>query len=203
MSRPDELPIRWGFSLDHLERLARIATRRAFTAGLDPAERYATAWHGIVVALFEAVDPPSPRALVAAGGRAITQAAEAEQAYLGYNQRDVWQGSMASSRFQKYWNRGTAPSPEDIIDPIALAQVWPMLSLLEQQTITLLALLESYAEAATAAGVSYATYHQRLARARASFFKWWFQPETPAKVTRDQRVPSRRPPTDPRPGRRL
>jgi hypothetical protein len=189
-----EVEVRHGYSIEHIDRLTRVATKRAFGAGLDPDERYAAAWHGVVVALCESSTPPSPRVLIRAGGRAILQAEEAEQGYLGYNQRDVWAGSMASGRFAKYWTPGTGPRPEDIIDPIAMRQILPRLSELERQALMLLALLESYADAAAAAGVSYSTFHARLIRARTTFFKLWFQPETPSRMQRDQRVPSRRGP---------
>lgn len=192
MTRRPEIPVRFGFSIDHIERLARIATKRAFGDGLDPDERYSTAWHAIVVTLYESTDPPSSQALIRAGGRAILQAQEQQQAYLGYNQRDPWAGSLASARFQKYWNRGAAPSPEDCIDYIAVTQIWPCLTHIQQQAILLLATLEGYAEAAAAAGQTYSTYCRRLGLARTAFLKLWHEHETPSKPRRDQRIPSRR-----------
>jgi hypothetical protein len=193
VTRRGEVEVRHGYSIEHIDRLTRVATKRAFGAGLDPDERYAAAFHGIVVALCESSTPPSSRVLIRAGGRAILQAEEAEQGYLGYNQRDVWAGSMASGRFAKYWTPGTGPRPEDCVDPIAMRQILPRLTETERQALMLLALLESYDDAAAAAGVSYRTFHARIARARASYFRWWHEHEQPTGLWKtDQRI-ARRP----------
>ncbi len=123
MTRPGEVEVRHGYSYDHLDRLAYTAVNHAFGHGLDLSERYACAWHAIVVALYEATDPPSPQTLIRAGGQAITQAEAARQKTLGYDTHARWAGPATIGRYWKYWNPTAGPLPEDIIDTVAMRQI--------------------------------------------------------------------------------
>ncbi len=193
MTRPGEVEVRHGYSYNHLDRLAQIATNHAFGHGLDSDERYACAWHAIVVALYEATDPPSPQNLIRAGGQAITQAEQSRQQTLGYDTHARWAGPATIGRYWKYWNPTAGPLPEDIIDTVAMRQIMATLTDRDRHVLLLLALLEDYDIAAAAAGVDLRTYYDQVRQARARFFRLWHQGERPAGLWKTHRRIGRQP----------
>jgi hypothetical protein len=103
-------------------------------------------------------------------------------------------GKPATARgFCRYWDdylHHGAPSPEALlIDPLALAQIWPQLTLREQQALHALAETGSYDAAAAAIGISRDHFSSLLSRARHHFLTLWHEHERPSGLwRRDQRT---------------
>jgi DNA-directed RNA polymerase specialized sigma24 family protein len=189
MTRRGEVEVRWGYSLEHLDALARQATTRAFTATLNRPDAIDVAWCAIVEALYEATHPPTPAELLRAGTRAIHDDARADQQAHGVSQYRIHDGPGQVHRFAMYWWARSTPSPENgIVDRRALQQIWPLLKPWMQQAILTLAVHgNDYQAAADALGLNYQAYYQRLKKARTRFFAEWHQGETPSRTWIDRR----------------
>ncbi|WP_052432806.1 hypothetical protein [Streptacidiphilus carbonis] len=175
-----------GFSMDDLDRLARIATLRAFGGrNLDLVDRYETAWDAIAVALATADEAPAGGLLVVIGARAVDRAAQDHQHTWG--KARTWgsaEGDIAA--YQRYWElaRRSAASPEDaVVDRTALRQIWPRLSVTHQQVLYALAVHDGdHAEAAATLGKTLGTFRTHLKDARAAYRVLWHEHETPSRM---------------------
>jgi len=181
MTRNGEIPVRYDYSMEHLDALAKLAGVKAWTHGLDPWERTALAWEGIVTALYGATTRPTSAMLMQAGTRAVLAWSSATQRSHGVRWHHPWAGPGSSPRFAKYWWHPVTPSPEEeIVEKLALVQVWPTLTPLQQESLVALAVHGTYIDAAAAVGVGYFTFYGRVREARRRFFKSWYQHQTPA-----------------------
>lgn len=175
-----------GFSMDDLDRLARIASLRAFGGRiLDPADRYETAWDAIAVALATADEAPAGGLLVVIGARAVDRAAQDHRHTWGMAR--TWasaEGDIAG--YQRYWElaRRSAASPEDaVVDRTALRQIWPRLSMTHRQVLYALAVHDGdHEEAAATLGKKLLTFRAHLKDARAAFRALWHEHETPSRM---------------------
>lgn len=175
-----------GYAMDDLDRLARIASLRAFGGRtLDPSDCYETAWGAIAEHLATADDPPTSSQLIATGTTAINRA--------GQDHRHTWgmartwassEGDIAG--YRRYWelDRRVAGSPEDpVVDRTALRQIWPALSLTHRQVLYALAIHDGdHQAAADSLGKTLLTYRSHLRAARAAYRALWHEHETPSRM---------------------
>jgi len=175
-----------GYSMDDLDRLARIAAVRAPGGRiLDPRDRYETAWGAIVERLASADTRPGGGHLVAMGAAAVNRA--------GQDHRHTWgmartwgsaEGDMGG--YRRYWElarRSTAAPEEAVVDRTALRQIWPCLSVTHQQVLYALAIHDGdHHEAAHSLGKSLPTFRSHLKNARAAYRALWHEHETPSRM---------------------
>lgn len=188
--------IRHGYTLADLDRLARAAiTRNPWYRAADADERYAVAWHTIAEHLYTADQPPAAHDLIRAAWRAAdahTMRTGEERGH-GRARGEHYAGRTDMPRWHAYWETVTrhAASPEEpVVERLALAQIWPRLTLAHQQALTALAAHGDYQAAADAVGASRATFYARVRHARAAVLALWWEGETPRRGWRDRRVQS-------------
>jgi hypothetical protein len=178
--------IRHGYTMDDLDRLARIAVRRAWAQSMDYSDRYDAAWHAIAELLYstEAEHPPTAYDLKAAGARAVNRLAQDEGHHRGFDRGNPGAGFEGMPGFQRYWTLHRAtPSPENaIVDRIALTQIWPTLSETHRQVLLSLAVHTDHPIAADAIDRNLATYRSHLKNARHAFRELWHEHETPSAM---------------------
>lgn len=188
MTLRGEVMVKHGYCLAHLDALAKLAGKRAFSRTItDPFERTDIAWCGIVEALYTATERPTPAELVRAGGNAVLRESEALQYAHGRRQGGKILDDQ-SDRFHAYWWRRSTPSPEDgVVDRAALLQIWPTLKPWQREALVALAVHGDYVLAAEAVGVTTRTFYARVYRARVQFLRRWHEGETPAPPRFDRR----------------
>lgn len=166
-----------GYTLADLDQLARLAVERAHAQAMDYVDRYETAWHAIAETLC-GEEPPTRRDLWVAGMQAIGRAVKAHNQFRGYNpETGTWRPA-----FERYWDvsRTVSPPDEQVVDRIALAQIWATLSPTHQEMLTAMAVHGDNVAAADAVGRPYATFNSHLRNARAAFRERWHEGETPS-----------------------
>lgn len=182
---PDRINLWHGYSLDDLDRLARIATVRAFSARLlDPTDRYEIAWGAIVEALAAAAEPIPGGLLVMTGATAINRAGQDYRHTWGMS-RDWYSVEGDVRAYQRYWELARQPmsSHEDaVVDRLALRQIWPRLSPTHQRVLMAFAIHGTHAAAAASLGKKLVTYRTHLKDARADFRRLWHEHETPSRM---------------------
>lgn len=175
-----------GYSMDDLDRLARIAAVRAYGGRiLDPSDRYETAWAAIAERLASADELPTGAQLISAGTTAANRA--------GQDHRHTWgmartwgaaEGGIVG--YARYWGlaRRCAASPEEgVVDRLALRQIWPCLSTTHRQVLYALAIHDGdHHEAAASLGKTLVTYRSHLRAARAAYRALWHEHETPSRM---------------------
>lgn len=158
----------------------------------DTTDRYAAIHHAITVHLLTATEPPTRRNLINTGLHASNQYIADEMHHHGYDRRNPNTGNHTLPGFLRYWQHTShSPWDERLIDAIALTQIWPLLTPLQQQALTALALTDDHQAAASALGVPWPTYAARLRNARRAVAALWHEHETPRPPRRDKRVLSR------------
>ncbi|MEV4096941.1 hypothetical protein [Streptosporangium saharense] len=190
MTQPRDIPLRYGYTLDDLERLTKLATW-CFTGGLDYRTRHDTAWSAIAEALYAAQRPPTPGELVSEGQTAISRHMQADMRHHGRS-RHTGQGRP---RFAAYWAHGYRASPEDVVvEQQALRQVWPRLTARQREALMALAAHEDYRAGAAALGVTVPVFTALISKARKRFLALWHEGEIPSRPWgRDTRAGSRTP----------
>lgn len=173
--------VRHGYTLADIDQQARASVNVAYARTMDYRDRYDAAWHAIAEFLCAAQEPPTHLDLKAAGVRAVENIVADDCRHHGVNRRDIEAGKP---RFARYWALGrVAPSPEDqIVDRVALTQIWPALSPTHQQILTAFAVHADHQLAAAATGRSASTYRSHLKSARQSFRALWHEHETPSAM---------------------
>jgi hypothetical protein len=171
-----------GYTLTHIDHLARTAAHRAYGGRiLDPTDRYQTAWSAIAELLCTADQAPTARDATIAGMNAVNQAGRDRRHTWGLG--PAWGGSEGDApQFQRYWDFGrVTPSPEDsIVDRLAVRQIWPRLSLAHRQILWALAVHGDCRTAAASLGKTERAYACALHRARGEFYRLWHEHETPS-----------------------
>ncbi|MEE4419487.1 hypothetical protein [Streptomyces bugieae] len=75
------------------------------------------------------------------------------------------------------------------MESLTLTQIWPLLSLAQQQAVMALALTGDHQEAADSLGLTLIAFSGRLKNARRRVFQLWYEHETPPRRRRlDKRV---------------
>lgn len=166
-----------GFTMAEIEKL----TFRAFHLSSrffipDASERWEAAWFGIVEHLYSSEERPWPHELLEAGAAAAQAAARERGRHHGLRGED-----RIGVNFEKYWV-SVAGRRDDFTDKVAerlaLPQVLGVLTDLEYEAISSLAMCDSLTEASAALGVEYKTLYRRVSMARKKIIAAWFSPET-------------------------
>lgn len=194
MARPNDTPLRHGYTLDDLDRLTRtVLVIDRWRNDINPADRYAAIHFAITEQILTADETPTRGDLIACGRQAANRYVGAEMHHHGYDPRDTSAGPGALPGFLRYWQQsGRTPWDERLVESCALAQIWPRLTLAQQQAVMALALTGDYQEAADSLGVTLTAFDGRLKTARRRIFQLWYEHETPPRRRRrDKRVLSR------------
>lgn len=186
MNDPTTTGLWHGYSMNDLDRLARLAAIRAFGGRiLDPGDRYETAWGAIAEHLARADEPPTGRQLVAVGATAVSRVGQDYRRTWGIAR--TWDPAEGNSvGYRRYWElaRRSAVSPEgSVVDQIALRQIWPRLSITHQQVLYALAIHDGdHREAAASLGKTLPMFRNHLMDARVAFRALWHEHETPSRM---------------------
>jgi hypothetical protein len=169
-----------GYTMDDLDRIARVAIHRAWASAMDYTDRYDAAWHAAAERLYADDQPATTRDLIDAGARAVNRLAQDEHRHRGYDRSNPGAGFEGMPAFQRYWAlHHVTPSPEDaVVDRLAFAQIWPTLSATHRQVLLALAVHADHLLAAEAFGRSLVTYRSHLRSARRAYRDLWHQHET-------------------------
>jgi hypothetical protein len=185
MTGPTAANLWHGYSLDDIDRLARVTAPRPGGHILDPGDRYDTAWSAIAEHLASADTPPTTADLLTAGLQAVNRTGQDHRHTWGMGR--TWgatQGDMA--QYARYWElarRATASCEEAVVDRTALRQIWPTLSATHQQVLYALAIHDGdHHAAADSLGKSLATFRSHLKSARAAYRALWHEHETPSRM---------------------
>ncbi|MEV6922925.1 hypothetical protein AB0M46_00225 [Dactylosporangium sp. NPDC051485] len=183
---PGDVDLRHGYTLGGINRLARAAVSRdVFHQSLPFAERLETAWSAIVECLYAADEAPRSGDLIRAGWNGLRARVEDEWRTHGIGRAGVIDGDATMVNFWRYWwpqTRAT-PSPEDrVVDRLALAQIWPLLTPTYQRLLLALAVHDDYGRAAEALQRPRGSFTTHVSAARREFLGWWHQGETPSRV---------------------
>jgi hypothetical protein len=183
----------WGFTIRDLDRAARAAVVADRSRGMDQQTAFDIAWEGIATHLVDADRSPSYRDLVTAGWQAIYAEVRQGNRMRGIPETERGYNVEARPRFAQYWGNFTVPSPEGrIVERLALEQILPALTEVQQRGLAALAVRGDYQAAADLLGIDYRALVARVNAGRKRFLAVWFEHETPPKTRRtDRRVGSR------------
>ena len=188
-SREDDGPVlRFGFTYEHVEALARRAVRDHIPSrGRDWEDRYEAAWGAAVEFLYSADGPVSALDLLQAASRGLSRLAKAFLRDRGYAWNRPGGGATAAPWFWRYWiSPELAPPEQETVEQTALAQVMARLSPVQAEALHALAEHGSHQAAADALGVQLHTFDTRLSRARQRFLVLWHEHEAPSRKWRDR-----------------
>ncbi|WP_147267784.1 hypothetical protein [Spongiactinospora rosea] len=172
-----------------MERLAwRVAIWRSrFTnRAICSYDKYEIAWSAIAEELYarDDDDAPSEWDLLDSGERAIHRHVMDEWRTHGRSDRADRGQNGRIARFYAYWETTVqyTTSPErEIIESVALAQIWRRLSKRNKEVLAALAIYDTYEAAAKALGVSRNSISTMVWVARQQFFRFWHEHEMPSK----------------------
>jgi hypothetical protein len=190
---PVRVPLWHGYSYADIDAVARLVIRvDRYRTDVDMEERFNAVRFAIIDHLATAADQPARQDLVNAGRRAADDYVREEMHAHGWDRRRLDLGSGGLPGFQRYWqSSGRVPLDERIVERLAVRQVWPTLTLVQQQAVMALALTDDHAAAAVQLGIPYSSYAARLRKARIRFHALWHEHETPRRPRRDKRVLNR------------
>lgn len=176
----NDTPIRYGWTLTELDKLARsvVSNNRTWWPAGDREDLYAAAWHGIVEHLYTSETEPRRSELMEAGRRALAADVKATMRHHGAR-RD---SSNNGAKYAVYWEWAgrSVPSPEaGIVERLALQQILPALTPGQLAAIQALAATGDYAEAARITG-SATGLKSQLMKGRRRFRALWHEGETPS-----------------------
>lgn len=166
-----------GFTMAEIDKMAWKVTQIHPSRMVSFDEVAAIAWHGIVVALYEAETPPKRYDLVAAGLSAVHHEHQRMTQMYGISSR-----GGAAPNFVRYWSdrNGGGDFTDRIAERLALPAVLGELTPMGYEAISTLAAFDGDMHAAAAAiGVGYTTFESRIVRARRQLEALWFEHETP------------------------
>lgn len=170
--------IRYGYTLDDIQRCARTAAATAWTTAGDYVDRFETAWHGAVECLYAAEHWIPRHALISAGQRAVLDMVNADLRHHGLHRGE------RRAVFESYWVdwlHGTVSHETGVVDRVALWQVFGQLPPRQREALLALAAHDDYERAADAIGMSRSLLQVTLSNARRRFLALWLEGETPAK----------------------
>lgn len=190
LHRAAATPLRFHYTLGDLERLARYAARyraRWTTVVLSAYERYELAWSAIAEELYArpAHHPPTAEELINIAGEAIRKHAVADLDGRGLYAATTKGQDGHKPRFHTYWHTTVRPTPspeEQIIEPLALRQIWSCLTPSNRHVLLTVARCETRQAAAQALGVSLDRLNNLLYRARRRFLRLWHEHEQPSRI---------------------
>jgi hypothetical protein len=190
---PAVVPLWHGYSFADIDDIARLVIRvDRYRNDADSTERYLAIRFAVIEHLATATERPAHQDLVNAGRRGSDLHVRAEMHAHGWDRRRSDLGAASLPGFQRYWQgTGRTPIDERIVERIAVRQVWPTLTLAQQQAVMALALTDDHAAAARQLGIPLGNYSSRLRNARIRFHTLWHEHETPRRPRRDKRVLNR------------
>lgn len=188
---PDAL--RHGFTIADIDRATRAAVIADRSRAMDQRTAYDIAWEGICLHLLEAEQAPHYGDLVRAGWQAIYAEIRQGHRMRGIPETDRGYDTDTRPRFAQYWGALVQPGHEThIVERIALHQILPVLTEMQQQGLAALAARGDYQAAADLLGIDYKALVARVGSARKRFLAAWFEHETPPRKRRtDRRIGSR------------
>jgi hypothetical protein len=177
MNGREGVAVAWGYTLDHLQRLAGIAAKRAFGSDMGHPERVETAIGAIGETLATATSRPTAQELVQTGGKAIREQIGAERHHHGVHH------GMSMRGYHAYWTPPASdPFDERICDRLACRQIFVRLTPPQRQAILALGLVDGDTHAAAAMlGWTHAKLRAHVKQARRAFWRHWYQGQTPPK----------------------
>ena len=178
----EELPRGW--TLEELAKIARIVVRTSPGRVIDVDEARDVAACAIVERLY-AEPEPTLNDLYREARHALDAAYARQKSFRGLEMNVARTGREGVGReFARYWySRGALVNPweDEVVDRIALRQVWDALSPRHQETLLALAEHGSHAAARAALGVTGKAWEHRLHKARVQARVFWYSPEAPAR----------------------
>lgn len=184
-----------GYSLNDIDQLATKVIRvDRWRKDLDTRDRHDAARYAITEHLLTAQQPPTRRELADIGLRASDRHVADEMYYRGYDPRNLAAGTAGLPGYQRYWQTtGRTPFDERVVERIALTQIWPRLTTVQQQAVMALALTDDHQAAADTLGLQLSAFSGRMHKARRRARALWHEHETPARLPRDKRLFNRAP----------
>lgn len=184
-----------GYTLNDIHQLATHVVRvDRWRKDLDTRDRHDAARYAITEHLITTKQPPTRRELVDIGLRATDRHVADEMHHRGYDKRNLAAGPGGLPGYQRYWQAsGRTPFDERVIERIALAQIWPCLTTVQQQAVMALALTDDHQAAADTLGLPLTAFSGRMLKARRRARALWHEHETPARLPRDKRLFNRAP----------
>jgi hypothetical protein len=170
-----------------------VLTIDRWRTDLDVADRYAAILDALTDHLMAADEAPTRGDLIRVGLRASNRHVKQEMHHHGYDPQrsDLGPGTLAG--FQRYWQRsGHSPWDDRLVERLAIHQIWPLLTVAQQQAVMALALTGDHEAAADMLGLTLGAFSGRLKNARRVVYGLWHEHETPPRRRRmDKRVLSR------------
>jgi hypothetical protein len=182
-----DIELRYGYTLADVDKLSLTAVLALRQGSGGFQERRELARWAIAECLYASGEAPSRYELVDAARRAIAEQFRAECIAHGVDRQ---RGYAAKPNFWRYWYPACpAQGPEEqVVDRVALAQIWAGLSPLHQDVLLALAAYDDHDQAARSLGISRAAYTSRLSKARRAFYQLWHEGEQPSQLwARDHR----------------
>jgi hypothetical protein len=182
--------VKYAYTMADLYDLARVAvlTHRSKLASYDYAElideAYSAACEYLVTCTWE---PTELHVMNAAFEGARNTLRQQQQAH-GIAKGD----RMTGKQFHRYWTTPPVASPEDqLVEPMALRQIWATLSIMDRQTLMTAAMFPSSPERALhSGGITERAYEGRLRRARRNFNQFWFEGQSIPRTKGVRRIGS-------------
>jgi hypothetical protein len=190
--RAEALP--HGLTVAELEAVARRAARFSRWSFPGFAERVDLARFALLEHVYTCeAQEPSSCDVVMVGIRAVDRQILANEGFYGVMlNRSAATHGMRMPRYFRYWTSVAAPtrSPEDqIVDTLALWQIWPRLAELDRGAILALARHCDYDLAAKELNITHKSFKNRIYRARRRFLRLWHEHEEPSGMwSRDFRL---------------
>jgi hypothetical protein len=184
MSRlTSDQPLKYGYTLAIIDELTTAAVHsERFYQSRDHADRIEIAWSAIVEHLYASVEPPTRRELLHAGMSAISRHFKAEDRHRGIPQdRSRYDFGV---NFERYWETFGCPTPSpenQIVEHIALEQIWSALTPTVRSTFTALAAWDDYELAAKSVDRTRDQFNSQISYARRLFLRLWHDGETPSR----------------------
>lgn len=188
-----------GWTLAELDRVATqvVSINLSWWPAGDRRDQHDTAWEGIAERLCSAQARPSRQDLIEAGRAALSREVRDHARHHGAGSHNGIPNAGAG--FAAFWSSASAvPSPEGpVTERVAVGQVLAALTPRQRDALYSLALHGDYWKAAGALGIRPQTFRSLLGRARAEFFRLWFEPDAPPRVRGTDRRTERHETDDP------
>lgn len=181
-----DIELRWGYTLDDLQRVARgaAATMRAMAGDYD--DRYGEAFAAAATALYGSEHWIPEHDLFRAARDALCLENRKLQQFRGCaSLPDGTRGANGTGpNYVRYWRDITAPTPSPevrIVERLALEQILPTLTRRQREVIGALAALDDHRAAWEALGFSKDLWAVHLSGARRRFLEAWHEGEVPSR----------------------
>ncbi|MFI8942689.1 hypothetical protein [Streptomyces syringium] len=193
MTDPTTVPLWHSYALRDIDAISRfVIVIDRWSNAMDTTDRQDAVRFAITEHLITSGTAPTRQDLVRIGRAAADRHVAAEMRYHGYDPRHLDRGQGGMANFQRYWQgTGHTPWDEQLVERLALTQVWPRLTLAQQQALMALALTGDHRAAADHLGLPLPAFSGRLRKARRRVLALWHEHETPRRPARDKRVLAR------------